>query len=117
MSALSLETLLRQAQALLRDADEANHGGYPVTYDLQRQARELLAEAIDANEAAGDQEAQRVQLFEAHALIEAAKLALVSKVETVDLETTITGTLAVAARLVDGVAAAIEITTNARRNQ
>lgn len=43
----SLETMLLQAQVLLHEADEANHRGETATYSLQRQARELIAEAID----------------------------------------------------------------------
>ena len=43
----ALAELLTQALVLLNDADEANHCGHPVTFELQRQTREVLAEAID----------------------------------------------------------------------
>ena len=39
--------LLTQALTLLDEADEANHRGHLVTFELQRQACEVLDEAID----------------------------------------------------------------------
>lgn len=44
---ISPDVLLRQVQILLNAADEANDSGRYETFALQRQAREVLAEAID----------------------------------------------------------------------
>lgn len=43
----TVETFLRQAQLLLEEARVAAEFGDPATHGLQRQAREVLAEAID----------------------------------------------------------------------
>lgn len=47
---ITVSLLLNLAADLLNEADEANHSGHPITEALQRQAREVLAEAIDQHE-------------------------------------------------------------------
>jgi hypothetical protein len=57
----------------------------------------------------------RAKLFQAHAIIETARLALASKLETVDIETTVGDALQGALRIVDDVAAALEGVTDGDR--